>query len=1190
MKKINECGDTGCGSTSSRDNLTVNSTYDSQNDEKSVTITARNGMADDLMDILKLSGVVPGAEQAAPPAEVAPVAQIAPVPEPASAVVVGESDGHWWGGNPHGVEEPHVEDFDDDYTQHEDYYHECENCGAIHGADECVVPSDDEVPVERVDDEGYEHIDMPESKVTEGLGDWFSRLKGKIGGNEGAAYDNGAFDEHGVFYALKDKIAEISLSKEPHLSKNSIERLAYMTVNQNPEVASLDVLVQDVMPKIEAHRKAIEAGRNPDGPAYLATFLKPDSTTTTRGLHIKAHGASDDTAALAAATKMAAENGYKLLRVNNQGTLKDIFVAKKSLGEGLTPKRENSGLNGAPKTWQNEPNEQMAGWRTMVDDSQGLSKPQDMFNNAKGNDNNMTIAKNKGEGQIHDKYKRISVADKLQEFSATDDKNVKALAEKLQSKFNVTESFNRVRVGSLYTYVPVMLDQIDGKTHLQKGDIVRVINVHGAPKANVMGHCYVGDPNNENRFIGMVHCNSLVPLKKGGKGGVNESDSPNSPVNEDFCISCDKRIPKDSDVDQCKACQKKEDAKKKKVSESAPPDQERWVRKNKKKFKKEYGDKKGEEVLYATAWKRHNEGITNDDEALNEDNGIESAKGGKNATGDNIGKDVEKEAHSRGGVDHKSHNKGEPFTPDNEKNDRGPTNKVAMTNESPDGLFGYVCFYNGKRIEVYAPNTFAAQKKVAAQLNVPPKKQYMIAVKLAERPDGSEVSHIATEAKEEGFPPVECCKCGHVGRAFNCRGCKHKICTSCHDAPPKKKPAKKVTKESKLGDLAWQGKNPKKFWTKITYNLDKIIFKLFWGETFPKDRPHYDTATITKYLKDYGLSDEQIKNIRLCAIAAMKSAMQNAGVPADRIYKENSSFSVYNFYPYAWEHMGRDEEVKKRDEIDTAARHKFELLLKKYGHKLTESKDKNTCPACGKETTKKLCPSCGHKTYVHPKRRDDAVNESVSKSKEKKLREILASLEKRVAKLSAPPSVKTRISQSLERFEEKLEAFKDALDAKDGKGEEKEEKPATSKKETKEDDEPKSDGKSKGGNFEKKSDKGESKKEDSDSKKSDESDESDSEDTKKDTPKDNTPKGKSIKGIGKGIYEALTEWRDENNPVTNAIMGRFERAYDGVLEKYGYDVVEELANDLGSRIGKVDEIGSSDVSAWVRQIMDELGA
>jgi hypothetical protein len=53
--------------------------------------------------------------------------------------------------------------------------------------------------------------------------------------------------------------------------------------------------------------------------------------------------------------------------------------------------------------------------------------------------------------------------------------------------------------------------------------------------------------------------------------------------------------------------------------------------------------------------------------------------------------------------------------------------------------FGYVCFYNGKRVEVHAPSSLDARNKVAAMLKVPPKKQYLIAVKLAEK-DGKPVN------------------------------------------------------------------------------------------------------------------------------------------------------------------------------------------------------------------------------------------------------------------------------------------------------------------------------------------------------------------------------------------------------------------------------------------------------------------
>lgn len=41
-----------------------------------------------------------------------------------------------------------------------------------------------------------------------------------------------------------------------------------------------------------------------------------------------------------------------------------------------------------------------------------------------------------------------------------------------------------------------------------------------------------------------------------------------------------------------------------KITEVAPPGQEDWIKKNKERFVKQYGKKKGIEVLYATAWKR----------------------------------------------------------------------------------------------------------------------------------------------------------------------------------------------------------------------------------------------------------------------------------------------------------------------------------------------------------------------------------------------------------------------------------------------------------------------------------------------------------------------------------------------------------------------------------------------------------
>ena len=66
----------------------------------------------------------------------------------------------------------------------------------------------------------------------------------------------------------------------------------------------------------------------------------------------------------------------------------------------------------------------------------------------------------------------------------------------------------RVRANSVYYYVPNLLDRCDARTELKSGDTVRVVNLHGCPKANTMGHCHVVNPST-GQFIGLVHVNSL---------------------------------------------------------------------------------------------------------------------------------------------------------------------------------------------------------------------------------------------------------------------------------------------------------------------------------------------------------------------------------------------------------------------------------------------------------------------------------------------------------------------------------------------------------------------------------------------------------------------------------------------------------------------------------------------------------
>jgi len=72
----------------------------------------------------------------------------------------------------------------------------------------------------------------------------------------------------------------------------------------------------------------------------------------------------------------------------------------------------------------------------------------------------------------------------------------------------------RVRVNHLYMYSPNGWDVFHpcAGNNLKAGDVVRVINLAGAPKANVAGHCYVGDPET-GRFICLLSTGSLTPVK-----------------------------------------------------------------------------------------------------------------------------------------------------------------------------------------------------------------------------------------------------------------------------------------------------------------------------------------------------------------------------------------------------------------------------------------------------------------------------------------------------------------------------------------------------------------------------------------------------------------------------------------------------------------------------------------------------
>jgi hypothetical protein len=55
---------------------------------------------------------------------------------------------------------------------------------------------------------------------------------------------------------------------------------------------------------------------------------------------------------------------------------------------------------------------------------------------------------------------------------------------------------------------------------------------------------------------------------------------------------------------------------------------------------------------------------------------------------------------------------------------------------------GYICFYNGKRVEVHADSLYAAKKLAIASFQVPKKKESMVSVVLAEV-NSQQVTHVA---------------------------------------------------------------------------------------------------------------------------------------------------------------------------------------------------------------------------------------------------------------------------------------------------------------------------------------------------------------------------------------------------------------------------------------------------------------
>lgn len=63
---------------------------------------------------------------------------------------------------------------------------------------------------------------------------------------------------------------------------------------------------------------------------------------------------------------------------------------------------------------------------------------------------------------------------------------------------------------------------------------------------------------------------------------------------------------------------------------------------------------------------------------------------------------------------------------------------------------------------------------------------------------------------------------------------------------------------------------------------------------------------------------------------------------------------------------------------------------------------------------------------------------------------------------------------------------------------------------------------------------------------------------------------------------------DSSEAVKDAILGRITRQHLDLINNHGLDSVMDEVDSVASMMGDVDEIGSSDVSGWVKSIKDNL--
>ena len=63
-----------------------------------------------------------------------------------------------------------------------------------------------------------------------------------------------------------------------------------------------------------------------------------------------------------------------------------------------------------------------------------------------------------------------------------------------------------------------------------------------------------------------------------------------------------------------------------------------------------------------------------------------------------------------------------------------------------------------------------------------------------------------------------------------------------------------------------------------------------------------------------------------------------------------------------------------------------------------------------------------------------------------------------------------------------------------------------------------------------------------------------------------------------------------NDAVANAVLHRISRQHTDILSKFGPQAVMDAVDDIAASVGDTDEIGSSDVSIWTKQVIQDLEA